>query len=81
MENGIEKVAGAVAGERAAGTVRSVGAGREAQNQHARMGIAERRNRPAPVLPISVGAATDAGYLRAVGAQPRTSFAGDDTCI
>ncbi len=55
MQDGIHEVAGAVAGEGAAGAVGSVSARSEAEDEDAGVGIAEARNRLSPVLLVSVG--------------------------
>ena len=55
VEDGVHEVSGAVAGEGAAGAVGSVGAGGEAEDEDAGVGIAESGNRSCPVLLVTIG--------------------------
>ena len=72
-----QEVAGAVAGEDAAGAVAAVGRGGEADDEQPRARIAEARHRPAPVL--LVAEALDLlRATRGTTAQPRAALAGDD---
>jgi hypothetical protein len=78
VKDGIHEVAGAVASERAAGAVRSVGAGREAQDEDAGAGISEAGNRASPVGLVEIGAAFGLADTLAVFTEPRAEVAGDD---
>lgn len=78
MEYRVQKISRAVAGERPSGAVRAMRAGCQAQRQHACVHVAEGGYRFAPVFPIGVGLSLDARNFLTVGAQPRTSLAGDD---
>ena len=75
VQCGVEEVARGVPGEHAAGAVRAVRAGREADEQHARRRVAEPRHRSAPVGVASVRAALGAGDGLAVLEQPRAAAA------
>ncbi len=81
VQHRIEKIAGAIARERSAGTVGAVRAGRESEDEHTGPGVAEGRHGPAPVLPVGVGAAARAGDLGAVRAQAWTELALDDAFV
>jgi len=78
VEDGKQEVAGAVAGEGAAGAVGAVRAGGEAECEYAGMRIAEGGNGFAPIVPIGISAAANTGNFCAVGTQARASIAGDD---
>ena len=78
VEDGVHEVSGAVASERAAGAVRSVGAGREAQDEDAGAGISEAGNRASPVGLVEIGAAFGLADTLAVFTEPRAEVAGDD---
>jgi hypothetical protein len=78
VKHRIHEVAGAVSGERAAGSVCAVGAGSEAEYEDAGAGIAETRDRAGPVFMILIGAAAGVAYAGTVLAQAGTQFAGDD---
>ena len=65
MECAEEEVAGAVAGEEAAGAVGPVGGGGEAEDDYAGLRVPETRNRAAPVLLAGVGGFFVAGDLLA----------------
>ena len=67
--------------KRPPGAVGAVRAGRQAERQHARLLVAEGGHGLAPVLPVRIGAAADAGHLGAVRAQPRAAIAGHDSCV
>ncbi len=77
----IEEVARAIAGERPSGAIGSVRARGQAQDEDASIGIAEGGHRLSPVIPLKISAAADAGYLLAVGAQPRAALAGNDAPV
>ena len=78
MQDGVHEIAGAIAGKGSTGAVRSVGAGREAQDEDAGAWIAEAGNRARPVGLIKVGAAFGLADALTVFAKARTKFAGDD---
>jgi len=78
VESGIEKIAGAVAGEDAAGAIAAVGGGGEAENQELRVGIAEAGDGFAPVGPIAKGAAFFLRDFFTVNDEARAFAAGDD---
>ena len=78
VQDGIHEVAGAVAGEGAAGAVGSVGAGGEAEDEDAGAGIAEAGDGAGPVGLVLVGAAFGFADAAAVVAKPGAAFAGDD---
>ena len=71
MEDGVHEVAGAVAGKRPARSVGSVGAGREAKNEDARVRIAESGNRFGPVFLVAVRLATRLANATNVGDESR----------
>ncbi len=52
VQDRIHEFAGGIAGERTSGAVGAVGAGSEAEHQHARVGIAEARDGLSPIFPI-----------------------------
>jgi hypothetical protein len=79
MQDGIEKVAGAVAGEDAAGAVAAVGSGSQAKGQDASFGVAEARNGAGPVDLVDVGAALALADALAVFAKSRTAFTCGDS--
>ena len=81
VEDGKEEVAGAVPSEGTASAVGAVRAGGEAESEHACMRIAEGGNGFAPIFPIGISAAANAGHLLAVLAQARTEAAGDDLFV
>lgn len=78
IERAVEKFTGTISGKHATGTVSSVGAGREANDEEAGVRIAERGHRFAPVLPVVPGAAFGHGYSAAMVGETRTFFARDD---
>src|SRR5919201_6434757 len=81
MQRRHQEIAGtadAVAGEHAAGAVRAVRRRREADEQQARVGITEPGYGPAPVDLIAKRAPLLPRNPRAVVAEPRAEFAGDD---
>src|SRR5579883_2296392 len=75
MQHRIKHVAGFVAREHAAGAVRTVGPGRQPQNQNATIWISKGRYRASPVFLRPIGAALHHGNIGAVLAQPRTEIA------
>ena len=54
VQTGIEKIARAIAGEHAPGSVRSMRSRREAYDRHRRARVAKSGHRPTPVLPVEV---------------------------
>ena len=81
MKDWEEEVAGAVAGEGAAGAIGAMSAGGEAEDEDLGVGIAKGRDGLAPVFPIGIGAAAEAGYFGAVIAKAGTQVAGDDAAV
>jgi hypothetical protein len=73
MQNGIHEVAGAIASERAASTVGSMGAGGQAEDENAGA-----RNRTRPVSLVQVGTALRFADTTTVVAKTGTAFTGDD---
>lgn len=78
VESAEEKIAGAVAGEDAAGAVGTVGTGGKAENEEAGGGVAEAGDGAAPVGFRLIGAALDDGDVGAVFAKSRALVTGDD---
>ena len=78
VEDGVHEVAGAVAGEGAAGAIGTVGSGSEAEEENAGAGVAEAGNGPRPVGLVDVGAAAGFADGGTVGAEARTALAEDD---
>src|SRR5246127_394844 len=81
IEHRIHELAGGVAGEGAAGSVRAVRAGSQSHNQNTRAGIAESRHGLAPVLPVTIGAALLTRDFLAVSDQARATSATDNFAI
>ncbi len=78
VEDGVHEVAGAVAGEGAAGAVGSVGAWGEAEDEDAGVAVAEAGDGLGPVLLVAVGFAAVLADAAAVVAEPGAAGAGDD---
>ena len=76
VENPVEDVAGAVAGEHTAGSVGTVSARGESQNQDACSRVAEGRDGESPVGLVAVGAALELRDFRRMPAQAGTTCAG-----
>jgi hypothetical protein len=74
VEDGIEEVAGAVAGKDAASAVPAVGSGSEAERQDAGFGIAEAGYRAGPVGLVDVGSAFALADALAVFTKSRAAF-------
>ena len=74
----VEEIAGAVAGEDAAGAVGAVGSGGESDDDEAGLGVAERGDGAAPVGFVAVGAALGLGDVLAVFAEAGALVAIDD---
>jgi len=77
----IEEVAGAVAGEHAAGPIGAMRAGRKADQEHAGVRIAKSGHWPGPIILIAVGATFHASDLLAIFDQPGALPASDDLAI
>jgi hypothetical protein len=77
VQDGIHEVAGAVAGEGAAGAVGSVSAGGEAENEDTGAWIAEARNGAGPVGLVDVGAPFGLTYVAAVSTKTGAAFTGN----
>jgi hypothetical protein len=78
MKDGIHEVAGAVAGEGAAGAIGSVGAGREAEDEDSGAGVAKAGDRPGPIDLVLIGTAFGFADAATVGAKAGAALAGDD---
>jgi hypothetical protein len=76
VEDGIHEVAGAIAGEGAAGAVGTVGAGSEAEDEDAGLWVAEAGDGASPVGVVDVGTAAGFADAGAVFAQPGAKLAG-----
>jgi hypothetical protein len=74
----IQKIAGAVAREHAAGAIASVRGGCESDDQQTGARVAKTRDRKAPVNPIAISASPDEGDLLAIFAKARATLTGDD---
>ena len=81
MEDGVHEVAGAVAGKGAAGAVGSMGAGREAHDEDAGVGIAESRNGFGPVFLVAIGFAARLADATNVGDESGTTGAVRDVLL
>lgn len=81
VKRGVEKVAGLVAGEHAAGAVGSVSAGGEADDEKAGVRIAESGDRFTPIVFVAVGAPFRFRNGGAVCAEARTEAAVDDVLV
>jgi hypothetical protein len=78
MQRSVEEVAASIACEDSAGPVPAVGGGGQADHQQARGRIAEARDRPPPVLDVTVAPDLLASHPLSMTYQPRASPAGDD---
>lgn len=78
VETRIEKIAGTIAGEGAPGAIGAVRAGSEADEEYARLRIAEGGDRLAPVFKFAVRAAFFFGDRDAVRAEARAAIAFND---
>ena len=81
VEDGVHEVAGAVAGEGAAGAVGAVGSGSEAENEDAGVGVSEAGDGLGPVLLIAEGFAAGFADAAAIVAQAGTTSAGGDVLL
>src|SRR5262245_31009171 len=81
VQHRIHKIARTIACERPARAVGTMRARRQAQNQDARIGIAEPRHRLAPILPIQIRSPFFTGNLAAVVNEPWTTSAGNNIGI
>src|SRR5256885_1214997 len=66
-----EPIAGAIAGKDAARSIAAVRGRREADDEQPRIGVAEARDRPAPVLPVAIRSAFFERDLFAPRDKPR----------
>lgn len=73
VEHAVQDVAGAVAGEHAAGAVGAMGSGGEAEDEDAGVGVAERGDGASPIGLITVGAALEFRNFRSVRAEAGTA--------
>jgi hypothetical protein len=78
VEDGVHEVAGAVAGEGAAGAVGSVGSRSEAKDEDSGARIAETGDGAGPVGLILIGAAFGFADALTVGAKASAAFTGND---
>ena len=78
MQDGVQEVARAVAGERTAGAVGAVGAGGESKDEDAGARVAEAGDGTRPVGLVEVGAAAGLANGGAIGAQAGAKLAADD---
>ncbi len=78
MEDGIHEVAGAVAGEGAAGAVGSVSAGSEAEDEDASLRVAKAGDGAGPVGLVEVGPAPGFADVSAVVAKAWAALARND---
>jgi hypothetical protein len=74
VQNRIEEVTGAIAGEDATGAVAAVGSGSEAECQDTGLGIAEAGDRACPVDLVDIGTALALADTLAVFAKSRAAF-------
>jgi hypothetical protein len=81
VENGIHEVAGAVAGEGAAGAIGSVGSGGEAEDEDAGAGISEAGNWAGPVCLVLVGATFGFADAAAIVAEAGATFTDDNSFV
>ena len=81
VQDGVHEVAGAIAGEGAAGAVGSVGAGGEAEDEDASARVAEAGHGAGPVGLVLVGTAFGLADAAAVCAKTGAAFAGDDGLV
>ena len=81
MQSAVEHGAGAVAGEHTAGAVGPVGAGRQAEDQDARLGIAEGGHRFPPIFPVPVSTPLHLRDPGGILSQTRAAVAIDDLVL
>jgi hypothetical protein len=81
VEDGVHEVAGAVAGEGAAGAVGAVSAGCEAEDENAGERISKAGHGARPVGLVEVGAAFGLSDASAVVAETGAEFAGNDRFV
>jgi len=81
VEDGVHEIAGAVAGEDAAGAVGAVRSGGQAEDVDAGGGVSEAGDGTAPVGLVLIGAAFGAGDALAIGAQAGALLAGGDVLV
>ncbi len=78
VEDGIHKVAGAIAGEGAASAIGAVGPRCQTKDEYPGLGVAETGNRLGPVGLVDKSTSARFPDSGAVGTQARASFAGYD---
>jgi hypothetical protein len=81
VENGVHEIAGAVAGKGPPRSVGSVGAGSEAEDEDAGIGIAEAGNGLGPVFLVAVGLAAGLADTADVGDEAGTTGAVGDVLL
>jgi hypothetical protein len=81
VKNGIQEVAGTVAGKGAASAIGAVRPRRQPEYQYAGLFIAERWNRFSPINPIPISAALAGGDLFAILPQPCAAVTADDILV
>jgi hypothetical protein len=81
VKNGIQEVAGSVAGEGPTGAIGAVRTRRQPEYKHAGLFIAERWNRFSPINPIPISAALAGGDLFAILPQPGAAMTADDILV
>ena len=78
MQDRIHEVAGAIAGEDAAGSIGAMGSRSKPKDENAGAWVTESRHRPGPVGLVQEGTAANLPDPFTVGSQPRATLAGDD---
>ncbi len=81
VQHRVHEIAGAVSRKGASGTIRSVGAGCQSQNENPGTGVAETGYWPRPVSLIPVGTASRLPDCGAVAAKSRAELAGDNLVL
>jgi hypothetical protein len=81
VEDGIEKVAGTVAGKGAASAIGAVGSRSQPQDQDTSFFITEGRDGLSPINPIAVSTTLAGGYFLAILAQTGASLAADNALV
>jgi hypothetical protein len=78
MQRSVEEVAASIACEDSAGPVPAVGGGGQADHQQARGRIAEARDRPPPVIDVTVAPDLLSGHPLSMMREARATSADDD---
>ena len=78
MEGAEQIIARPVAGEHAAGAIRTVRGGSQPKDEQPRISIAKGRNWFAPVIPIAISTALLTRDIGAIDSQPRAPLTGND---